>query len=64
MSYPLILLGDPFHYNALGGGARVMKRSDLPSFFMLTRRHLLKRQAWHWFLRDTSTTQRPSSLHT
>ena len=43
-------------------GAGLMR--DLPSLFMFIARHFRKRQAWHWFLRATSTTQLPPSLHT
>ena len=38
--------------------------SYVPSFFMLTWRHFLNRQDWHWFRRVTSTTQLPFSLQT
>ena len=38
-------------------------KSNQPSFFMLTARHLLNLQAWHWFLLMTSTTHLPLSLH-
>ena len=40
------------------------QNSYVPSFFMLTWRHFLNRQDWHWFRRVTSTTQLPFSLQT
>lgn len=36
---------------------------EIPSGLIFAARHLAKRQAWHWFRRDTSTIHFPPSLH-